>query len=60
MQSCGDSASSTSRQKRSGFGNRPVGTRDELPIGGILLCDRKDDVVTELTLMEEFDIYASK
>ena len=33
---------------------------DELPTVGILLCDRKNDAVVELTLPEGANIYASK
>ena len=35
-------------------------TDDELPTVGILLCDRKNDAVVELTLPEDANIYASK
>ena len=37
-----------------------VKTGEELPTIGILLCDRKNDAVVELTLPEEANIYASK
>ena len=40
--------------------DRYVKTDDELPTVGILLCDRKNDAVVELTLPEDADIYASK
>ena len=33
---------------------------DELPTVGILLCDRKDDAVIELTLPANANVYASK
>ena len=40
--------------------DRHVKTDDELPTVGILLCDRKNDAVVELTLPEDVNIYASK
>ena len=40
--------------------DRYVKTDDELPTIGILLCDRKNDAVVELTLPEDANIYASK
>ena len=40
--------------------DRYVRTEDELPTVGILLCDRKNDAVVELTLPENANIYASK
>ncbi len=40
--------------------DRYVKTDDELPTVGILLCDRKNDAVVELTLPEDANIYASK
>ena len=40
--------------------DRHVKTDDELPTVGILLCDRKNDAVVELTLPEDANIYASK
>ena len=40
--------------------DRRVKTGDELPTVGILLCDRKNDTVVELTLPEDANIYASK
>ena len=40
--------------------DRYVKTDDELPTIGIVLCDRKNDAVVELTLPEEANIYASK
>ena len=39
---------------------RHVKTDEELPTVGILLCDRKNDAVVELTLPEDTNIYASK
>ena len=40
--------------------DRYVKTHGELPTIGILLCDRKNDAVVELTLPEDANIYASK
>lgn len=40
--------------------DRYVKTDEELPTVGILLCDRKNDAVVELTLPEDTHIYASK
>ena len=40
--------------------DRHVRTDDELPTVGILLCDRKNEAVVELTLPEDANIYASK
>ena len=40
--------------------DRHVKTGDELPTVGILLCDRKNDAIVELTLPEDANIYASK
>ena len=40
--------------------DRHVKTDDELPTVGILLCDRKNDAVVEMTLPEDANIYASK
>ena len=40
--------------------DRYVKTDDELPTVGILLCDRKNEAVVELTLPEDANIYASK
>ena len=40
--------------------DRYVKTDGELPTIGILLCDRKNDAVVELTLPEDANIYASK
>ena len=40
--------------------DRYVKTDDELPTVGILLCDRTNDAVVELTLPEDANIYASK
>ena len=40
--------------------DRYVKTDDELPTIGIVLCDRKNDAVVELTLPEEANIYAPK
>ena len=40
--------------------DRHVKTDEELPTVGILLCDRKNDAVVELTLPEDTNIYASK
>ena len=40
--------------------DRYVKTGDELPTVGILLCDRKNDALVELTLPEDASIYASK
>ena len=40
--------------------DRYVKTDEELPTVGILLCDRKNDAVVELTLPEDSNIYASK
>jgi predicted nuclease of restriction endonuclease-like (RecB) superfamily len=40
--------------------DRHVRTDDELPTIGILLCDRKNEAVVELTLPEDANIYASK
>ena len=40
--------------------DRHVKTDEELPTVGILLCDRKNDAVVELTLPEDANIYASK
>ena len=40
--------------------DRHVKTDDELPTVGVLLCDRKNDAVVELTLPEDANIYASK
>lgn len=40
--------------------DRYVKIDDELPTIGILLCDRKNDAVVELTLPEGANIYASK
>ena len=40
--------------------DRYVKNDDELPSVGILLCDRKNDAVVELTLPEGANIYASK
>ena len=40
--------------------DRRVKTGDELPTVGILLCDRKNDAVVELTLPESANVYASK
>ena len=37
-----------------------VKTDEELPTVGILLCDDKNDVVVELTLPEDANIYVSK
>ena len=39
---------------------RHMRTDDELPTVGILLCDRKNEAVVELTLPEDANIYASK
>ena len=47
------------RQKRFSF-DRHVRTDGELPTIGILLCDRKNEAVVELTLPEDANIYASK
>ena len=40
--------------------DRYVKTEDELPTIGILLCNRKNEAVVELTLPEDANIYASK
>ena len=40
--------------------DRHVKTDEELPTVGILLCDRKNDAVVELTLPEDTNIHASK
>lgn len=40
--------------------DRYVKTDDELPTIGILLCDRKNDAVVELTLPGDANIYASQ
>ncbi len=40
--------------------DRHVRTDGELPTIGILLCDRKNEAVVELTLSEDANIYASK
>ena len=40
--------------------DRHVRTDGELPTIGILLCDRKNEAVVELTLPEDANIYASK
>ena len=40
--------------------DRYVTTDDELPTVGILLCDRKNDALVELTPPEDAHIYASK
>lgn len=40
--------------------DRYVKTDEELPTAGILLCDRKNDAVVELTLPEDTYIHASK
>ena len=40
--------------------DRHVRTDDELPTIGILLCDRKNEAVVELTLPEDANVYASK
>ena len=40
--------------------DRHVKTGDEFPTVGILLCDRKNDAVVELTLPEDANVYASK
>lgn len=40
--------------------DRYVKTDEELPTVGILLCDRKNDAVVELTLPKDTYIYASK
>ena len=40
--------------------DRHVKTDEELPTVGILLCDRKNDAVVELTLPDDTNIYASK
>ena len=40
--------------------DRHVRTDDELPTVGILLCDRKNEAVVELTLPDDANIYASK
>ena len=40
--------------------DRHVKTGDELPTVGVLLCDRKNDAVVELTLPENANVYASK
>ena len=40
--------------------DRYVKTGDELPTVGVLLCDRKNDAVVELTLPEDANVYASK
>ena len=40
--------------------DRYVRTDGELPTVGILLCDRKNEAVVELTLPEDANIYASK
>ena len=40
--------------------DRYVKIDDELPTIGIVLCDRKNDAVIELTLPEDANIYASK
>ena len=40
--------------------DRYVKIDDELPTIGVLLCDRKNDAVVELTLPEDANIYASK
>ena len=40
--------------------DRYVKTEDELPTVGILLCNRKNEAVVELTLPEDANIYASK
>ena len=40
--------------------DRYVRTDGELPTVGILLCDKKNDAVVELTLPEDANIYASK
>ena len=39
---------------------RYVNADDELPTVGILLCDRKNDAIVQLTLPEDTNIYASK
>ena len=40
--------------------DRHVKTGDEFPTVGILLCDRKNDAIVELTLPEDANVYASK
>ena len=40
--------------------DRYVKTDDELPTIGILLCDRKNDAVVELSLPGDANIYASQ
>ena len=40
--------------------DRYVKTEDELPTVGILLCNRRNEAVVELTLPEDANIYASK
>ena len=40
--------------------DRHVKAVDEFPTVGILLCERKNDAVVELTLPEDANIYASK
>lgn len=40
--------------------DRHVRTNGELPTIGILLCDRKNDAVVEMTLPDDANIYASK
>ena len=40
--------------------DRHVRTDGELPTIGILLCDRKNDAVVEMTLPDDANIYASK
>ena len=40
--------------------DRYVKTEDELPAVGILLCNRKNEAVVELTLPDDANIYASK
>ncbi len=40
--------------------DRQVRTDNELPTIGILLCDRKNDAVVEMTLPDDANIYASK
>ena len=40
--------------------DRYIKTDDELPTMGVQLCDRKNDIVVELTLPEDANIYALK
>ena len=47
-------------QMQVNYFDRFVRINDELPTVGILLCDRKNEAVVELTLPEDAAIYASK